>query len=112
MIRAELQKLSAYEKEADMAELVGRAQAKQISAWQTLGSAVVIRAVQDYRRLKRQRRKQPQNKDIQKELELVETFFSTSRFGVFTQIDGKQLLEALNQEKGNVYARKVFMKPK
>lgn len=93
-----------------MAELADRERPMRETQWHRLGNAVVIRAVQDYRSLRRKRQKQPQNQEIQIELERLEAFFCARQFSIFTQLDGRKLLEALDQEK-NAKLRKVLMQP-
>lgn len=81
-----------------------------------LGNAVVLQAVKDYRsarkklaRLPKSNKKRVSERRIQAE-EMIrdcEEFFKSERFNVFSTIDGKALLEKLQQEDyTNTYRRK------
>ena len=92
-----------------MAEVAGSMKPDRCTQWHRLGNAVVIRAVQDYRSLQRRKQRQPQNKEIQKELELIEKFFCTSQFGYYSELDGRELLHELSKESSSMKHRRVFM---
>ena len=92
-----------------MAEVAGGMKPDRCTQWHRLGNAVVIRAVQDYRSLQRRKQRQPQNKEIQKELERIEKFFCTNQFGLYSDLDGRELLRTLSMESGGVKRRRVCM---
>lgn len=81
-----------------------------------LGNAVVLQAVKDYRsarkrlsRLPKSNKKRVSERRIQAE-EMIrdcEEFFQSERFNVFSALDGKILLEKLQEEDfKNTYSRK------
>mgnify|MGYP003294372491 CR=1 FL=1 len=81
-----------------------------------LGSAVVLQAVKDYRiarkklaRLPKSNKKRILERRIQAE-EMIrdcEEFFKSERFNVFSTLDGKMLLDKLQEEDfKNTYRRK------
>lgn len=92
-----------------MAEAADSVRPDRFTQWHRLGNAVVIRAVQDYRSLQRRKQRQPQNDEIQKELELIEKFFCANQFGLYSDLDGRELLRTLSLEHGGMKRRRVFM---
>jgi len=59
-----------------------------VSPYEDLASAIILRAVKDYRRSYNSR-----------ELEDIEGFFRSDWFGVLTNIDGEMLIRRLREEK-------------
>jgi len=59
-----------------------------VSPYEDLASAIILRAVKDYRRSYNSR-----------ELEDIERFFRSDWLGVLTNIDGKMLIRRLREEK-------------
>lgn len=69
--------------------------------WEELCNAVVLQAVDDYRRLvKRLLRTDDDNKvaRLKKRKRELETFFRSDWFNMFTTLDGKMILKKLQEE--------------
>lgn len=80
-----------------------------------LGNAVVEMAVQDYRWAKRTLERLPKSnrKKVKEQREKAEAmkldcerFFNSDHFNIFTQLDGKALLEKLEQETDDIWTKK------
>lgn len=72
--------------------------ANNINPYEALGNAVVIQAAKDYREACAKLKKNPENVSAKAMKEETEKFFESQRFNMFTELDGKALLEALRKE--------------
>ena len=66
--------------------------------WEALVNAVVLKAVEDYRKARRKVRRFPGQKGAQEMIREVERFFCSKWFLMLTDMDGKTILENLKRE--------------
>ena len=66
--------------------------------WEALVNAVVLKAVEDYRKARRKVRRFPGQKGAQEMIREVERFFRSKWFLMLTDMDGKTILENLKRE--------------
>lgn len=76
--------------------------AEHFENYEELANAIVIRAVEDYRRLKRKAEKHPDDKLIRDEMRHIERFFKSQWFYALTSINPDRLIRLLNAEQGKV----------
>lgn len=63
-----------------------------------LGNAVVFQAVEDYRNARIDFANCPKDYKAKSMMDECESFFLSERFNIFTDLDGKALLERLRKE--------------
>lgn len=68
------------------------------SGWRVLADAIILKAVDDYRRLLRRQKKHPYNLDLDREVHRIERFFRSNWFGILCDLDGRKLLKDLRAE--------------
>ena len=66
--------------------------------WEALANAIVMKAVDDYRKAQRRVRRMPGQKGAQEMIREVERFFSSRWFMALTDTDGNVILEHLRKE--------------
>ena len=66
--------------------------------WEALVNAVVLKAVEDYRKARRKVRRFPGQKGAQAMIREVEKFFRSRWFLMLTDTDGRTILEYLRKE--------------
>ena len=66
--------------------------------WEDLANAIILQAVDDYRRSRRRVRKRKDQRDAQQRLREVEKFLGSRWYYQLTNVDGKKLLEYLKKE--------------
>ena len=66
--------------------------------WENLANAIILQAVEDYRRARRRVRMLPGQKEAQARIREVEKFLRSWWFAQLTDVDGKKLLERLKKE--------------
>ena len=66
--------------------------------WEDLAQAIIMKAVEDYRKARRRVRHFPDQKGAQVTIREVERFFRSDWFTVLTSIDGAVLLKKLKEE--------------
>lgn len=66
--------------------------------FENLANAIILRAVDDYRRVLRVLSKYPHNRLAQGECREIEQFFRSGWFGVLTQINPEKLMLQLKAE--------------
>ena len=66
--------------------------------WQALSQAIILQAVEDYRKCCRLVRRKPGQVDAQKMIREVEAFFRSRWFKQLTEADGNMILEGLKKE--------------
>ena len=66
--------------------------------WEALANAIVLKAVDDYRKARRRVRRFPGQKGSQERIREVELFFRSRWFLMLTDMDGKTILENLKRE--------------
>lgn len=71
---------------------------RNLSPYETLGNAVVIQAVKDYRDAVHKLSRGKKNTIAESTKQECERFFQSPYFNVFTQLDGKALLSQLEKE--------------
>lgn len=71
---------------------------RNLSPYETLGNAVVIQAVKDYRDAVQKLSRGKKNAIAESTKQECERFFQSPYFNVFTQLDGKALLSQLEKE--------------
>lgn len=68
------------------------------SGWRVLADAIILKAVDDYRRLLRRQKKHPYNLDLDRDVHRIERFFHSKWFGMLCDLDGQKLLRDLKAE--------------
>ena len=66
--------------------------------WEALVRAVILQAVEDYRKCRRLVRRKPGQVEAQKMIREVEAFFRSRWFKQLTEADGNMILEGLKRE--------------
>ena len=66
--------------------------------WQALSQAIILQAVEDYRKCRRLVRRKPGQVEAQKMIREVETFFRSRWFMQLSDVDGNMILEGLKKE--------------
>ena len=66
--------------------------------WEDLANAIILQAVEDYRRARRRVRMLPDQKGAQATIRQVEKFFRSRWYAQLTDIDGEMLLKKLMEE--------------
>ena len=66
--------------------------------WEALVNAIVLRAVEDYRKARRRVHRFPGQKGAQEMIREVEKFFRSRWFLMLTDTDGRMILEHLKKE--------------
>lgn len=69
-----------------------------INPYKSLGNAVVLQAVKDYRAATKKLSRGRRNLEAEKMKEDCERFFRSQRFNIFTDLDGKDILSRLEKE--------------
>ena len=65
--------------------------------WEALSQAIILQAVEDYRKCRRLVRRKPGQIEAQKMIREVEAFFR-SRWFQLSDVDGNMILEGLKKE--------------
>lgn len=71
---------------------------RNLSPYESLGNAVVLQAVKDYRDAVHKLSRGKKNTIAESTKQECERFFKSPYFNVFTQLDGKSLLSQLEKE--------------
>lgn len=71
---------------------------RYMSNYRQLGSAIILQAVDDYRAARQAFMNCPKDYKAKAVMQECENFFLSDRFTVFTNLDGKALLENLRKE--------------
>ena len=66
--------------------------------WEDLANAVVLKAVEDYRKIRKQLREDPDQALLQKKIRELERFFRSPWFSILCDIDGSTILYNLRRE--------------
>ena len=66
--------------------------------WENLSNAIILKAVEDYRRARRRVRHFPDQKGAQATIKEVERFFRSWWFAQLTDINGEMLIRKLREE--------------
>jgi len=66
--------------------------------WEKLAQAIILQAVEDYRKCRRLVRRKPNQVEAQKRIREVEAFFRSRWFMQLSDADGTMILEALKKE--------------
>ena len=66
--------------------------------WQALSQAIILQAVEDYRKCRRLVRRMPNQVEAQKMIREVEAFFRSRWFMQLSDADGTMILEQLKKE--------------
>ena len=66
--------------------------------YERLANAIILQAASDYRRVLKKLKKNPQNRDVMKEVLQIEKFFRSPCYQVLTKVDGEFLIEKLRKE--------------
>ena len=66
--------------------------------WEDLAQAIIMKAVEDYRKARRRVRHFPDQKGAQATIREVEQFFRSRWFAQLTDIDGEMLIKRLREE--------------
>lgn len=69
-----------------------------IDPYESLAEAIIFQAVKDYRKARKRLKKHPQNKDAKLMAGQIERFFCSSYFAALTALDGRILLQRLQEE--------------
>jgi len=66
--------------------------------WEKLAQAIILQAVEDYRKCRRLVRRKPGQVEAQKMIREVEAFFRSRWFMQLSDTDGNQIIELLRRE--------------
>ncbi len=66
--------------------------------WEDLANAIILQAVEDYRKARKKVRTRPDHKIAQATIRETERFFRSWWFAQLTDVDGELLLEKLQRE--------------
>ena len=66
--------------------------------WQMLAEAVILQAVDDYRRVLHRQKKYPDSLELQREIHSIEQFIRSGWFETLCDLDGRKLLMDLKTE--------------
>ena len=66
--------------------------------WEKLAQAIILQAVEDYRKCRRLVRRKPGQVDAQKMIREVEYFFRSDWYKQLSDTDGNQIIELLRRE--------------
>nr|AHF24204.1 hypothetical protein [uncultured bacterium Contig160] len=66
--------------------------------WENLSNAIILQAVEDYRKARKRVRTYPGQTAAQATIREVERFFRSWWFAQLTDVDGEKLLERLKKE--------------
>ena len=66
--------------------------------WQALSQAIILQAVEDYRKCRRLVRRKPGQIEAQKMIREVEAFFRSRWFMQLSDVNGSMILEQLKRE--------------
>jgi len=66
--------------------------------WEALANAIILQAVEDYRKCRRLVRRKPNQFEAQKMIREIERFFRSKWFMQLTGADGNVILEQLKKE--------------
>ena len=66
--------------------------------WEDLAQAIIMKAVEDYRKARRRVRHFPDQKGAQATIREVERFFRSDWFAQLTDVDGEMLIRKLKEE--------------
>ena len=66
--------------------------------WEALVKAIIMKAVNDYRRARRLMKEDPDSKELQKQIREVEQFFRSKWFRQLSGVDGRTILYNLRRE--------------
>ena len=66
--------------------------------WEALVRAVILQAVEDYRKCRRLVRRKPGQVEAQKMIREVEAFFRSGWYRQLSDTDGNQIIEMLRRE--------------
>ena len=76
----------------------GRVELNLQEDWEDLANAIILQAVEDYRRARRIIRKRPDHQGAWKIIRETERFMKSRWFAQLTDIDGETLLRKLKEE--------------
>ena len=68
------------------------------AGWNDLANAVILQAVEDYRRVCRSLRRDPRRSGAAEAKASLEAFFASRWFRTLTAVDGNELLEKIREE--------------
>ena len=66
--------------------------------WEALANAIILQAVEDYRKCRRLVRRKPNQFEAQKMIREIERFFRSKWFKQLSEADGNMILEQLKKE--------------
>ena len=66
--------------------------------YERLANAIILQAASDYRKNLKKLKKNPQNRDVMKEVLQIEKFFYSPWYQVLTTVDGEFLIQKLRKE--------------
>jgi len=66
--------------------------------WENLANAIILQAVEDYRKCRRRVRRWPDQKEAQAMIREIEKFFHSRWFCQLADVDGIKILEQLKKE--------------
>ena len=66
--------------------------------YENLANAIILKAVEDYRKILRTHSQRPDDRAVSKELENLEQFFHSDFFAVLSNLDPSALIERLKKE--------------
>ena len=66
--------------------------------WEDLANAIILQAVDDYRKCRRLVRRKPDQKEAQAMIREIEKFFHSRWFCQLADVDGIRILEELKKE--------------
>lgn len=69
-----------------------------ITPYENLANAIILRAVKDYRRTLKCLRRNPQNRSAQADKAEIERFFHSQWYSALTNVNGEMLIRSLQKE--------------
>ena len=66
--------------------------------YEDFAQAIIVRAAKDYRKALKRLKRVPRDKEARHTKTEIERFFSSNWFSILTLLDGKLIIQALQQE--------------
>ena len=67
------------------------------NGWRLLADAIIVQSANDYRKLLRKMAKRPHDLELKHDKTDIERFFSSDRFNILCDLDGRELMRRLQK---------------